>query len=447
MSTPASDESSRLERLEGQVLGIAESVPHMQEELERLRARTSELTRELSSEREGRVNLSDFLELRGTVGRLQAEMSNLQARVDISSTLSRANEGSRAPVPVYSGDHSTLSNYLKLFQTWTSSYAAGNVLVTKVPVIVVGNERPELENIHGREKVNQSIAVWTGLVKVIETDKTLLDMVITAGSPSEAWKILLSLVGESSEAAQDRVKGEFEELSFEIGRESMRDYIARAKAVVMKLEQNDVSTTKKEISRRILNGLPSEFDVVKKMFLSMTDTDPDELGEALTRVDDWRTKNGGAGGAHALATDAKPRGGGQGPSGGARRDSEGRGNARGRRDGKGQHHHHQQQRASQPLGQQQQQWALQPPAQQQQPQTHRQQPPQRQLQQQQRPRGHSGGWRPSRVCFRCGQPGHFYAECRAVPPAPYITPQDDQQANYALTPLEITRLLRENTDT
>ena len=161
MSTSASDEISRLGRLEGQVLGIAESVPHMQEELERLRARTTELTRGLSSEREGRVNLSDFLELRGTVGRLQAEMSNLQARVDISSTLSRANVSSRAPVPpVYSGDRSTLSNYLKLFQTWTSSYAAGNVLVTEVPVRVVGNERPEVESIHGREKVNQSIAVW-----------------------------------------------------------------------------------------------------------------------------------------------------------------------------------------------------------------------------------------------------------------------------------------------
>ena len=174
MSTPASDESSRLERFEGQVLGIAESVPHMQEELERLRARTTELTRGLGSEREGRLNLSDFLELRGTVGRLQAEMSNLQARVDISSTLSRENEGSRAPVPAYSGDRSTLSNYLKLFQTWTSSYATGNECTeTEGPVRVVGNERPELENIHGREKVNQSIAVWTGQVKGIEEDKSL----------------------------------------------------------------------------------------------------------------------------------------------------------------------------------------------------------------------------------------------------------------------------------
>ena len=54
---------------------------------------------------------------------------------------------------------------------------------------------------------------------------------------------------------------------------------------------------------------------------------------------------------------------------------------------------------------------------------------------------HPGGWGPSRVCFRCGQPGHFYAECRAVPPAPlnacppapYITSQHDQQVNYSVT--------------
>ena len=50
-------------------MGIAESVSRMQEELERLRARTIELTRGLSSVREGQVNFSDFLELRGTVGR------------------------------------------------------------------------------------------------------------------------------------------------------------------------------------------------------------------------------------------------------------------------------------------------------------------------------------------------------------------------------------------
>ena len=88
-------------------------------------------------------------------------------------------------------------------------------------------------------------------MKEIEKDKTLLDMVITAGSPFEAWKILLSLVGESSEAAQDRIKKDFEELLVEIGKESIRDYIARAKAfLAMKLEHNYVSsTTKKETNR------------------------------------------------------------------------------------------------------------------------------------------------------------------------------------------------------
>ena len=70
----------------------------------------------------------------------------------------------------------------------------------------------------------------------------------------------------------------------------MGNYIARAKALVMKLDQNNVSTTKKETNRRILNGLPSEFDVEKNMFLLMTDTDPDKLGEALTRVEDEERK-------------------------------------------------------------------------------------------------------------------------------------------------------------
>ena len=114
-------------------------------------------------------------------------------------------------------------------------HVAGNAPVTEDPVRVVGHERSGLEITHGREKADQSIAVWTGLVKGVENDKTLLDIVITAGSPSEAWKILLSLVGESSEAAQDRVKKEFEELSFDVGKESTREYIARGKASIIKL--------------------------------------------------------------------------------------------------------------------------------------------------------------------------------------------------------------------
>ena len=92
------------------------------------------------------------------------------------------------------------------------AHGAGNALVTSEPIRVAGKERAELDSAHGRETINQSIAVWTGLMKGIGQDKTLSDMVVTAGSLSEAWKILLNIVGESSEAAQDKLKKEFKEL-------------------------------------------------------------------------------------------------------------------------------------------------------------------------------------------------------------------------------------------
>ena len=86
----------------------------------------------------------------------------------------------------------------------------------------------------------------------------------------------------------------------------------------MKLEQKCVSTTKKEINRRILNDLPSVFDVEKKVFLIMSGIEPDELGEALERIEDSRARDGSTGGTHALAAGVKPRGNGQGRGGGDR---------------------------------------------------------------------------------------------------------------------------------
>ena len=136
------------------------------------------------------MHISDFLELQSMVGRYEAEIAGLrQARLNTPSpNLSRGPvEGSKLPVPIYSGDRSTLPNFLKLFETCTLARDAENVLVTSEPIRVVGKERVALDNAHGREKVNQSIAVWTGLVKGIERDQTLLDMAIIAGSPSEAW--------------------------------------------------------------------------------------------------------------------------------------------------------------------------------------------------------------------------------------------------------------------
>ena len=134
-------------------MGIAVSVARMQEELERLRERMVELMRGLSAIKEGLGNFSDFLELRGTVGRHEAEITSLRARFEISPTLSRGPaEGRRTPVPVYSGDPSTLSNFLKLFQTWTLTHEAGNALATDDPIRVVGQERAELDSAHGMKR-------------------------------------------------------------------------------------------------------------------------------------------------------------------------------------------------------------------------------------------------------------------------------------------------------
>ena len=72
-------------------------------------------------------------------------------------------------MPVYSGDRSTFSNFLKLFQTWTMAYYAGNAfLVSSESIFVVGKERAELDSVHGRGKVNQYIAGWAGVVKGIK---------------------------------------------------------------------------------------------------------------------------------------------------------------------------------------------------------------------------------------------------------------------------------------
>ena len=66
------------------------------------------------------MHISDFLEVRSTVGRHETKIASLpQARFDaLSLTLSRGPAGgSRAPMPVYSGDGSTLYHFIMRFQT------------------------------------------------------------------------------------------------------------------------------------------------------------------------------------------------------------------------------------------------------------------------------------------------------------------------------------------
>ena len=135
---------------------------------------------------------------------------------------------------------------------------------------VVGKDSDELDNTHGRERVYQYVVVWSRLVNAIKRDTTLLYMVIATESPSEAWKILSSMVShESSEASEDKLKKELEELTLRLGEASVKDCVVRAKDLVMKLEQHSVNVSERNISRRVLNDLLSAYSIKKRTFVMM----------------------------------------------------------------------------------------------------------------------------------------------------------------------------------
>ena len=122
------------------------------------------------------------------------------------------------------------------------------------------SSRIELERKYGRQIVAQSLTVWNGLTKAVEKDKTIADIVVRAEAPSEAWKILKSMIedDDSSERTKEQAKKNFEELSMD-NAEIMKEYIARAKSLALNVQYHDVEVTDQEISRRVLNGLPPSY--------------------------------------------------------------------------------------------------------------------------------------------------------------------------------------------
>ena len=281
-----------------------------------------------------------------------------------------------------------------------------------------------------------------------------------AKAPSEAWKILKSVVeDDNSNRAKEQAKKNVEALSMDDA-ESIKEYIARAKSLALNIKYHDIEVTDLEISRRLLNGLPPSYAPEKRNFALKTDFSLAALEGGLVRVEELNRSSDGTDGNHALAAGFKAKSGGRSGGRGGHN-----GGGRGKRDGKGrppnqrqpQHqprHQREQQLAHQPQQQQyqpqhqQQQQQYQPRHQreqqlaqqqhyQQRHQQYQQQEPQQQYQRYQprhpqQPAQHSGGWGPSRVCFRCGKHGHFLSECRAVA-ATYSHPED--YADFGSGPL------------
>ena len=176
------------------------------------------------------------------------------------------------PIPMYFGERNSLSRFLKHFYTWALSSQSEDALSHSCPVIMTGDKsRRELEIEYGRQIVAQSLTVWNGLTKAVEKDKTIADIVVRAKAPSEAWKILKSMVeDDNSDRTRELAKKLFEELSMNDD-ESMKEYIAPAKSLALKIKYHDVEVTDQEISRRLLNGLLPLYAPEKRNFVLKTD--------------------------------------------------------------------------------------------------------------------------------------------------------------------------------
>ena len=285
----------------------------MLEKLRLLSDEIKEINRRFDSlDRTGNT-LDDF---RVRVDYYENEMMNLRRQVERgSAALPPQNQQAgtkRFPILMYSVERNGLSRFLKLFYPWALSHKSEDALSYSRPIIMTSKKsRSELEREYGRRDVEQSLVVWSALTKAVEKDKTITDIIVGVKAPSEAWKILNSMVeDDNSDRARELAKKQFEELSMNDD-ETMKEYIARAKSLALNVQYHDIGVSEQEISRRVLNGLPLSYAPEKRNFALKTDFTLAELEGGLIRVEELNKSSDWTDGSHALAAGFKARSGGQ----------------------------------------------------------------------------------------------------------------------------------------
>ena len=101
-------------------------------------------------------------DLRARVNCYENDMADLRRQVERGSTPlpSQNHQAGTFPIPMYSGERSSLSRFLKQFHTWALSSRSEDALSNSRPVILAGDEsRRELEIEYGRQIVAQSLTV------------------------------------------------------------------------------------------------------------------------------------------------------------------------------------------------------------------------------------------------------------------------------------------------
>ena len=127
-----------------------------------------------------------------------------------------------------------LKTFLQRIRTWACVSRCGSALDSEITVRVSGTPLSELEKIHGRSLVDNSLHTWQALTKALEKQEEMLKMVLDIGSLLEAWRALTKIADESEETAYDRTKRGLETLKIAVS-ESVTEYFTRVHIILMKL--------------------------------------------------------------------------------------------------------------------------------------------------------------------------------------------------------------------
>ena len=224
-----------------------------------------------------------------------------------------------------------LVTFMQRFRTWACVSRCDSALDSVIIAKTSGTPLAELERLHARTLVDNSLQAWQALTKALEKEEEMLKMVLDIGPPSEAWRALVKIADESEEVAYDRTKREFETLEIGVS-ESVAEYFARVHTILMKLERYKLTTPAREIRRNALSSLTSHFPNDTRLYAMRGDFELTDLEAGLVRAEkfqsDQERRNASA---HALAV--AHAGSGQA---GAVGEARGRGR-QGRRSGKRHH--------------------------------------------------------------------------------------------------------------
>ena len=213
---------------------------------------------------------------------------------------------------------------MKRFRTWACLSRCGSALESETVVNTTRTPRAELERLHEQSLVKNSLKALQALTKALEKEKEIMEMVIDIGSLSEAGRQLTKIAAETLEAAYDRAKREFESLEVAVN-EPVANNFARVYVILMKLERHQITTSAREIKRRVLGGLTPRFPNEVHLYAMKGELDLKELENGIARAESFQSdQERRSAPAHALAV-ALTGGGRTGAGGGARgRDRHGR---------------------------------------------------------------------------------------------------------------------------